>query len=160
MQFQTEIRASVPRSRCSECGVKTVAVPWAGKHSRFTLMFEAFSIRVLQASASVSKAAKLLGLSWEAMHRIIERAVERSLARRCIDRIFRVGIDEKSFGKAQDCISIVTDPQNRRVLEVSQGRTIDSCDELWKTFTQQQREAIPLAIEWSWRVTRTALPAL
>ena len=37
MQFKTEIRAAVPRSKCSECGVKTIAVPWAGKHSRFTL---------------------------------------------------------------------------------------------------------------------------
>jgi transposase len=32
---------------CPECGVKTVAAPWADKHSRFTLLFEAFAIKVL-----------------------------------------------------------------------------------------------------------------
>jgi hypothetical protein len=39
MRFRTEIRASVPRAKCPQCGVKTIAVPWAGKHSRFTLLF-------------------------------------------------------------------------------------------------------------------------
>lgn len=63
MQFKTEIHAATPRCRCAACGVKTIAVPWAGKHSRFTLMFEARAIRVLQASANVKKAAELLGLS-------------------------------------------------------------------------------------------------
>ncbi|MDB4537664.1 transposase family protein, partial [Akkermansiaceae bacterium] len=35
MNFETVIKARTPRTHCSECGVKTVAVPWAGKHSRF-----------------------------------------------------------------------------------------------------------------------------
>src|ERR1700748_1098640 len=51
MQFQTILRARVPRAQCEKCGVKTVAVPWAGKHCRFTLLFEAFAIEVLKASA-------------------------------------------------------------------------------------------------------------
>jgi len=45
MQFKTEIRAAVPRSKCAECGIKTIAIPWAGKHSRFTWMFEAVAIK-------------------------------------------------------------------------------------------------------------------
>ena len=47
MQFETRVIARIPRANCSECGVKTTEVPWAGKHSRFTLMFEAFAIHVL-----------------------------------------------------------------------------------------------------------------
>ena len=37
MQFETVLSARVPRSKCLECGVKTIAVPWASPHSRFTL---------------------------------------------------------------------------------------------------------------------------
>ena len=44
MQFETKIRARTPRADCKVCGVKTITVPWAGKHSRFTLMFEAVAI--------------------------------------------------------------------------------------------------------------------
>ncbi|MFN5322613.1 MAG: transposase family protein [Planctomycetota bacterium] len=30
MQFETILRARVPRSDCPSCGVKTTTVPWAG----------------------------------------------------------------------------------------------------------------------------------
>ena len=49
MQFTTELVARLPRCRCPDHGVKTIVPPWAGKHSRFTLFFEAFAIEVLQA---------------------------------------------------------------------------------------------------------------
>ncbi|MFN6330125.1 MAG: transposase family protein [Planctomyces sp.] len=39
------------------CGVKPIAVPWAENHSRFTLLFKAFAIEVLQASQSITSAA-------------------------------------------------------------------------------------------------------
>ncbi len=87
------------RANCSQCGVKTIAVPWAGKHSRFTLLFEAFAVRVLQAAKNVKRAAALLGLDWDSVHRIMERAVERGLARRLLEEVRHVGVDEKSFGR-------------------------------------------------------------
>ncbi|EMI41668.1 ISL3 family transposase [Rhodopirellula sp. SWK7] len=139
MQFKTEIRAAVP---CSDCGVKTVAVLWAGKHSRFTLMFEVVAIKVLQAAANVKRAADLLGLNWEAMHSIIERAVDRGLARRDLEDVHHVGIDEKRFGRGQDYISLMTDLDNNRVLEVTAGRTIESCDKLWETLPDEQRAVV------------------
>ena len=55
MQFETVLKARVPRCLCATHGVKTIAVPWADKHSRFTLMFEAFAIDVLVAAGSVWK---------------------------------------------------------------------------------------------------------
>jgi transposase len=142
MQFTTEIRAAVPRCRCAKCGVKTIAVPWAGKHSRFTLMFEAFAIRVLQSAANVKKAALLLGLSWDAAHRIMAAAVDRGLERRETDNVAHVGVDEKSFGRGHDYVSILTDIDQSRVLEVVPERTIAACDSLWKTLTKQQLEHV------------------
>ncbi|MBL1260560.1 MAG: transposase family protein [Thiotrichaceae bacterium] len=63
-------------------GAKTVAIPWAGKNSRFTLLLEAFAIRVLTAARSVEEARKLLGLSWHQAEAVKARAVQRSLAKR------------------------------------------------------------------------------
>ena len=142
MQFATEIHARVPRSQCSECGVKTTAVPWAGKHSRFTLLFEAFAIEVLQACANVSRAASLLGLSWGSMQTIIERAVNRGLERRSLDNIQHVGMDEKSFGKGHDYVSVMTDIDNRRVLEVVPERTTEAANSLWNTLTDTQKAEV------------------
>ena len=142
MQFQTVLRARVPRSKCSACGVKTIALPWAGKHSRFTMLFEAFAIEVLKACSNVKRAAALLGLDWQTTHGILERAVERGLERRELDEVRRVGIDEKSFGAGQSYVSLMTDLEQSRVLEVVEDRTKAAAEELWQTLPASQREKV------------------
>ena len=129
MQFETILEARVPRVNCASCGVKTTTVPWAAKHSRFTILFEAFVIDVLQAASCVSKAATLLGLSWNCVHTIMKRAVQRGLQRRSVDEVTYLGIDEKSFGRGQDYVSIMTDLTASRVLEVAAGRDEKSAKE-------------------------------
>jgi transposase len=156
MQFKTEIRAAVPRSRCEKCGVKTVAVPWAGKHSRFTLLFEALAIKVLQAASCVKRAAELLGLGWDAMHSIIERAVQRGLERRELEGIRHVGVDEKSFGRGHDYVSVMTDLDGHRVLEVAEERTLQACDTLWETLTEKQRAEVESVSMDMWQAFMTS----
>jgi transposase len=56
MQFTTHLHCRVPRVRCSEHGVKTLNAPWASKNSRFTLLFEAFAIKLLLAARSIESA--------------------------------------------------------------------------------------------------------
>lgn len=62
MQFSTVLVAKSPRVKCSDCGVKTAFLPWAGKHSHFTLLFESFAIEVLQAAKSIKDACALFPL--------------------------------------------------------------------------------------------------
>lgn len=142
MQFETRIRARVPRCDCEQCGVKTTAVPWAGKHSRFTLLFEAFAIKVLTACSSVKRAAELLKLDWDTVHSIMSRAVERGLQRRSVEEVKHVGMDEKSFLSGHNYVSVLTDLDQSRVLEVVPGRTEESATELWKSLPESQRKQI------------------
>jgi transposase len=142
MQFETVLEAATPRAHCPQCGVKTCQVPWADKHSRFTLLFEAFVIQVVEASSNVSRAADLLGLGWDAVHEIMKRAVQRGLDRRQVDTVEYVGIDEKSFGRGQDYVSLMTDLSGSRVLEVAPGRDEQAADQLWKSLPKSQREQI------------------
>lgn len=142
MQFETLLTARVPRSECAKCGVKTIKVPWADKHSRFTLLFEAFAIDVLQSSRSVSSGAALLGLGWDAVHGIMKRAVVRGLSTRELDDLKTLGIDEKSFRRGQDYVSVMTDPKQSRVLEVVPGRTEEAANELWNCLSDAQKQQI------------------
>jgi hypothetical protein len=107
---------------CPEHGVKTVRVPWAGPGSRFTWLFERFAIDVILASRSLSQAKELLGLHWDSLQGIINRAVERGLERRELEQLRYLGLDEKSFGKGQSDLSLLTDLEGSRVLEVMEGR--------------------------------------
>jgi transposase len=140
MQFETILRARVPRSDCPSCGVKTTTVPWAGKHLRFTLLFEAFAIKVIQACHSLKQAADLLKLDWDTAHAIMARAVERGLARRSLEEVKYVGVDKKSFLKGQNYVSVLTDLGQGRVLEVVPGRTEESAVQLWESLADSQRK--------------------
>jgi transposase len=142
MQFTTELVARLPRCRCPDHGVKTIVPPWAGKHSRFTLFFEAFAIEVLQACRTVKAAASLLGLSWDAAQTIMDRAVERGLERREATPIRHVGIDEKSFGKGHDYVTVLTDIDGSRVLDVAPERTQAAAEAVLQTLTVQQRQEV------------------
>jgi transposase len=75
MQFQTTLTARIPRCSCNRCGVKPIFVPWAEKHRRFTLLFEAFAIDVLQAAGNIQAAALLPGIDWSTAQVIMKRAV-------------------------------------------------------------------------------------
>ncbi len=142
MQFATLIRARTPRSDCPEHGVKTMQVPWAEPQGRFTLLFERFAVDVLTASASVSQACELLGIGWETAHGIMCRAVERGLERRQLEALPHLGMDEKSFGRGQSYITLLTDLEQARVLEVVEDRTAEAAQQLWQTLSPEQKQTV------------------
>jgi len=163
MQFETFLHCEPPRVECEAHGVKTMQLPWAGKHSRFTLLFEAFAINVILASRSLKDAGNLLRLGWHPLHTIMKRAVERGLERRENDEIAWVGMDEKSFRKGHDYISLLNDLEDVRVLEVVEGREGAVADDLIKKgLDQRQREMVcGVAIDMSApfiKAIRTHLP--
>jgi len=142
MQFETLIRARVPRSRCPEHGVKTIGVSWAEPGSRFTLLFERFALDVILAARSLTQACDLLGLDWDAVQRIMDRAVQRGLKRRELEGLAHAGIDEKSFRSGQSYISLLTDLDQSRVLEVMEGCDQETAEALWQSLPEPQRRGI------------------
>ena len=142
MRFTTLIRARTPRSDCPEHGVKTMQVPWAAPQGRFTLLFERFAVEVLLASASISQACELLGISWDTAQEIMRRAVERGLERRQLEALKYLGMDEKSFKRGQSYVTLLTDLEQSRVLDVVQERTVEAADQLWETLSPEQKQAV------------------
>ncbi len=108
-------------------------------------MFEAFAVQVLLASASLTQAAELLRLDWDSVQRIMDRGVARGLARRSTDEVTRVGLDEKSFGRGQDCVSIMTDLGQRRALDVVKDNTAEAAQSLWDCLPEEQRGQVAAA---------------
>jgi len=142
MQFTTLIRARTPRSDCPEHGVKTMQVPWAAPQGRFTRLFERFAVEVLLASATVSQACELLSISWDTAQQIMERAVERGLDRRQLDGLKHAGMDEKSFKRGQSYITLLTDLDEGRVLDVEEERTEEAAAGVWLTLSSEQRQEV------------------
>jgi transposase len=91
-------------------------------------MFEAFAIEILLAARSVDSASQVLKIDWSTAQAIMERAVQRGLDRRSTAEIRNLGVDEKSSGKGHDYVTVLTDHDGSRVIEVAAERTIEACD--------------------------------
>ena len=150
MLYQTFLTAAPPRIRCEVHGVCTVAVPWAGFSARWTLDLERHCLAVLQACSTISAGAKLLGISWHTLQSIMQTAVERGLARRVLNGIELLGLDEKSYLRGQSYISVCNDLVAGRVLEVSLGRTSEEAAKALEIIPLEQRKAVvAVAIDMS-----------
>jgi transposase len=115
-------------------------VPWAAPQGRFTLLFERFAVEGFLASASVSQACTLLGIGWDTAQEIMRRAVQRGLERRQLDRLKYLGMDEKSFRRGQSYITLLTDLEESRVLDVVEERTAEAAGQLWNTLSPEQKQ--------------------
>lgn len=104
---------------CPEHGVRAVRLQWAEPHGRFTLLFERLVIDWMKA-ASQQAVAQRLELTWDEIHGIMQRAVERGLKRREAEEISYIGVDEKAFRKGHRYATLVTDLVRSRVLYVAE----------------------------------------
>ena len=140
-QYRTIVHAAPPRSDCPEHGVRVVKLPWAEACGRFTLLFERLAMDWLR-GASQQTVAKLLQLSWDEVHAIMDRAVERGLRRRPAEPLAYLGLDEKSFRKGHDYVTLVNDLEGSRVLHVADDRKQESLDGFWRTLSAEQLQSI------------------
>ena len=152
-QFQTFLAARLPRICCPTHGILTASVFWVEPNSRFTLLFEAFAIRVLQATGVQSRAAQLLRLSPGQVHDLMGRAVERGLKRRDDAQqgegatpLEHLSVDEKSHKAGHQYISVLSDPLGKRVLEVVESRTQQAVEALFSSVIAQEQRSYVLSV--------------
>lgn len=160
-QMQTIIHSRLPRVRCEEHKVKTVQAPWAEPHGHFTLFFEMICIQLLMACQKKRKVCELMDLSFDELNHIQRRAVKRGMERREEEAIERIGLDEKSMKRRQHYLSVLTDTENGRVLEVFEHRTEESAKALLeKGLTEKQRSKIRSVTMDMWQAYENAAKAL
>ena len=134
-QYQTILHARPPRTECAEHGVRVLKLRWAEPSSRFTALLERLVIDWLRA-ASQKAVGEQLGMSWDEIHGIMERAVARGLERRQAEPLPQLGVDEKAFRKGHKYFTLVNDLERSRVLYVAEDRTQASLDGFWQTLTE------------------------
>jgi transposase len=141
-EFATWLVARTPRVECAEHGVQSVEAPWSRPNSRFTLAFESFALRVLGATETQSQAARILRISPDRLHELMEGVVERGLSQRDpAEPIPRVTLDETSQGPHHDYLTVLTDGE--RVLEVTEGRTQRAAETVLQTgLSERQRDGV------------------
>jgi transposase len=140
-QYRTVLVALVPRVNCPDHKVLQIQVPWGERGSRFTALFEALIIDWLK-EASLSAVARQLRLSWHEAQGVMKRAVRRGLARRQRRLPVHLGVDETSFQKRHEYVTVVHDHDAKVVVHVADGRGRDSLDSFFEQYSLEERAAV------------------
>jgi len=156
LQYKTWIVCRVPRVKDSN-KVRTIDTPWAKDLDPHTIWFEAWVIAILLATKNQTKTAILLRMGFNQVNRILHRAVQRGLAVRKLDGIEDLSIDEKSFRRGHYYVTILSDPENGRVLNVTENRTKEAALEAFtSTFNLSQLDQIKTISVDMWKASMNA----
>lgn len=128
-QHECFLEVRVPRVKLPDGSVRQVEPPWAGKLSGFTLLFEALVLMLCQ-QMSFAGAARLVGESRHRVAAICERYVALALAQADYSEVHELAIDETSRARGHDYITLAADAQERRVLAVAEGRSVETVEAL------------------------------
>ncbi len=149
-QFRTILEVDVPRVSCPKHGVLQVPVPWAEANSSFTAMMEALVIAWLK-EANISAVARLMNLSWSQVDGIMQRAVARGMARRKELAPIKIGVDETSFQKRHEYVTVVNDLDSGHVIHVADGHGKSALDCFYQQFTRETRKRIQVVAMDMWK---------
>lgn len=134
-QHRCYIHARVPRIRINDHEVKYVDVPWARQNSGFTMLFEAYSMLLIEEEMPVNSVAKTIKETAPRIWRIFDYWVKKAVDKIDMRNVKHVGVDETSKRKGHDYITQFVDLDTRKTIYVTEGK--DS-----KTFEDFKTELI------------------
>lgn len=136
MFYPTLIHCRRPRILCPCCGVQQVNAPFERKGNRFTLMFEGYAMLIM-ASMPIAKAAKALRCDEKTLTKILNYWVEKAVDDQKLDDVKSLAIDETSFKKGHDYVTVIIDAAKRAVIDVEQGKDASTVGRFADKLTQK-----------------------
>lgn len=110
-----------PKVLCDKCGVVQVNAPFERKNSRFTLMFEGYAMLIM-ADVPRAKAARLLRCDEKSLASILFFWVHDAVEKTSLSDVSSIAIDETSFKRGHNYVTVAIDAVKRRVFDVEKGR--------------------------------------
>jgi transposase len=123
--LQVTLRCDLRRLDCPRCGVRVELVPWADHGSAFTRALED-QVAYLAQHASRTVVSELLRIAWRTVGNVIERVLTRLGPRDLLSNLRRIGVDELSYRKHHEYVTIVTDHDTGRIVWARPGKNADT----------------------------------
>lgn len=122
------------RVDCRRCGVTVELVPWSNGKSPTTTTYAWFLARWAR-KLSWKETAESFQTSWHTVFCAVEMAVTWGLARRSLDGIKAIGVDEVLWHRGHKYLTVAyqIDEQCRRLLWVGQERTTATLESFFDT---------------------------
>ena len=121
-QHKCYLNARVPRVELPDGKVRQVSVSWARPGSGFTLLFEAYSMLLIESEMPVSKVATCVRATATRIWRVFNYWIERAKRQDDLSDVCEIGIDETSSKKGHSYVTAFVDMDKRRVIDVQPGK--------------------------------------
>ena len=131
------------RVKCLVCGVRTEEVPWAARASGFTKDFEELTAYLARVTDKTT-VAKLMGIAWVTVGRIVERVVDDRLDASRLDGLRRIGVDEFSYRRRHRYLTVVVDHDCKAVVWAGPGSQLEALSRFFEELGEQRCHQIEL----------------
>lgn len=119
------LRYDTRRVECPRCGVKVEQVPWAETSSWFTRPFEDH-VGYLAQRCDKTTVADMMRIAWDTVGTIIQRVVARRQRPDVLDGLTHIGVDELSYRRHHEYITVVVDHRRGHVVWAQPGKNADT----------------------------------
>jgi transposase len=154
------IECELRRLRCRTCGVHLEPVPWARPNSSYTRDFEDVVAWLAQQMAK-TPVARLLGVAWDSVGRIVERVVADQLDEGRLAGLVMIGVDEISYRRGQRYLTTVADHQTGRIVWSAPGRNAQTLQDFFDALDDRKHSIRAVSIDMNGgyeKAIRAAVP--
>lgn len=120
-EYACHFHARVPRIKRDDGKVRLIPLPWEGKVSGFTLLFEALLMQLSKAMP-VHNVSALTGVSDHKIWRVLDTYIELAKKDENYSDVSVIGMDETSIAKGHEYITLFVDLKERKTLHISAGK--------------------------------------
>ena len=144
--WSLEVRARLRRLSCPTHGVRVEGVPFARHRSEFTRDFEDL-VAWLAAKTDKTAIERLLRIAWRTVGAIVERVVADELDPKRLDELFEIGIDEISWRKQHNYLTLVSDHRSGKVVWGAEGKDTKTADKFFAELGKERSSQLT-AVSW------------
>jgi transposase len=128
--WRLEIHCRRRRLWCPQHGARTEGVPFARPGSEFTRDFECL-VSWLATRTDKSTIKRMLRIDWDTVGRIIKRVCDDELDPARLDALYEIGIDEVSWKRQHNYLTLVADHHRRQIVWGCEGKGQAAADALF-----------------------------
>ena len=125
------LRYKLRRVNCPRCGVLVELVPWAESGSWFTRDFEEHTAYLAQTTDKTT-VVNMMRVAWRTVGEIARRVVDRFRPGDLLDGLKQIGIDELSYRRHHEYVTVVIDHVAKRVVWARPGKDAATLAEFFK----------------------------
>jgi transposase len=140
------LRYRLRRVNCFRCGVRVELVPWAEPGSWFTRDFEEHTAYLAQTTDKTT-VVNMMRVAWNTVGEIARRVVDRFRPGDPLDGLKQIGIDELSYRRHHEYVTVVIDHVAKRIVWARPGKDAATLTEFFKelgTERCKQLEAVTI----------------